>query len=141
LQRTSMYASFLKIRASCIWSFFLCRRPWRLITKSSQVVVRQVRVRQNRAPPTGNNEVGNVKSAREELPFLAEQGEGGDGIGSRGVILADPESPGTCTYDLCERALQRVLARIMHETPSRDCADGRATGQPSRGIAGLGLAR
>jgi hypothetical protein len=25
LRRTSMYASFLKIRAPCIWSFSLCR--------------------------------------------------------------------------------------------------------------------
>jgi hypothetical protein len=30
LQRISMYASFLKIRAPCIWSFLLCRPPWRL---------------------------------------------------------------------------------------------------------------
>jgi hypothetical protein len=37
LQRTSMYASFLKIRAPCIWSFLLCRLPWRLLTKSSIV--------------------------------------------------------------------------------------------------------
>ena len=33
------------------------------------------------------------------------------------------------------------LARIMHETPSRDRGDGRATGQPSRGTAGLDLRR
>ena len=26
--------------------------------------------------------------------------------------------------------VKRRLARIMHETPSRDCGDGRATGQP-----------
>jgi hypothetical protein len=30
-----MYASFLKIRVPCIWSFLLCRPPWRLLTKSS----------------------------------------------------------------------------------------------------------
>jgi len=30
------------------------------------------------------------------------------------------------------------LARIVHETHKRDRGDGRATGQPSRGIAGLG---
>jgi hypothetical protein len=30
-----------------------------------------------------------------------------------------------------------ALARIMHETPPRDRGDGRATGQPSCGIAGL----
>ena len=53
--------------------------------------------------------------------------------------------------DRCENALQvtritlaanpRALARIMHETPSRDRGDGRATGQPSRGTAGLDLRR
>jgi hypothetical protein len=31
-----------------------------------------------------------------------------------------------------------ALARVMHETPQRDRGDGRATGQPSRGTAGLG---
>jgi hypothetical protein len=31
-----------------------------------------------------------------------------------------------------------ALARIMHEAPSRDRGDGGATGQPSRGTAGLG---
>jgi hypothetical protein len=31
-----------------------------------------------------------------------------------------------------------LLARIMHKTPWRDRGDGRATGQPSRGTAGLG---
>jgi len=32
-----MYASFLKIRAPCIWSFLLCRLLWRLLTKSSSL--------------------------------------------------------------------------------------------------------
>jgi hypothetical protein len=32
-------------------------------------------------------------------------------------------------------------ARIMHETRSRDRENGRATGQPSRGTAGLDLRR
>jgi len=36
LQRTSLYASFLKIRAPCIWGFSLRRLPWRLFTKSSR---------------------------------------------------------------------------------------------------------
>ncbi len=30
-----------------------------------------------------------------------------------------------------------ILARIFHELLSRDRKDGRATGQPSRGTAGL----
>ena len=29
------------------------------------------------------------------------------------------------------------IARVSHETSSRDCEDARATGQPSRGTAGL----
>jgi hypothetical protein len=36
LRPTSLYASFLKIRAPCIWSFLLCRLSWRLFTKSSR---------------------------------------------------------------------------------------------------------
>jgi hypothetical protein len=39
------------------------------------------------------------------------------------------------------RAQPLPLARIMHETPERDRGDGRATGQPSRGTAGLALRR
>jgi hypothetical protein len=35
LQRTSMYASFLKIRAPYIWNFLLCRPLWRLFTSPS----------------------------------------------------------------------------------------------------------
>ena len=33
------------------------------------------------------------------------------------------------------------LARMLHEFPWRDREDGRATGQPSRGTAGLDLRR
>ena len=59
------------------------------ISPFSLVVFQQVCVRQNRAHSTGKNEAGNVKS-------------GGDAIAAPGVILADPESPGTCADDVRE---------------------------------------
>jgi hypothetical protein len=34
-----------------------------------------------------------------------------------------------------------ILARMMHEMAERERGDGRATGQPSRGTAGLDLSR
>jgi len=52
-------------------------------------------------------------------------------FGSSAFTYALPELPR-------HHRLRHRLAWIMQETPQRDCGDGRATGQPSRGTAGLG---
>ena len=55
-------------------------------------------------------------------------------FGSSAFTYALPELPR-------HHRLRHRLAWIMQETPQRDCGDGRATGQPSRGTAGLDLRR
>jgi hypothetical protein len=81
----------------------------------------------------GDAEREHLKCRAMPTPWLKSMGS----VGTNGASRLGPAL--TCTALHLQRRIP--LTRIMHETPWRGRRDRHATGQPSRGTAGLDLRR